>query len=215
MRNARLFLRYTRPVSSSVNGTRIKVGSTFGRGLSTSTPGGGDEGDTDKIVPIVTPNFDPLQRKYKFWNREEAKEPGKFAYLLGFSPESIVQEARILSLSDVNDDANKALHNSSGEGKYGLPEGSRLVGIGTTLEDFDAYRDSQPNVLFVSPSCPRAASVLPLVLAAFPSIQWVHVRSAGIDFVESDDFADIVTKRSIQVTNAKGQFSSSLAEVRT
>jgi phosphoglycerate dehydrogenase-like enzyme len=90
--------------------------------------------------------------------------------------------------------------------------GSSLLGVGTSLADFDKYRDAKPNVVFVSPSCPRAAEVLPMVLAAFPSIKWVHCRSAGIDFIESDQLAQITTAANVQVTNAKGQFSSSLAE---
>ena len=139
---------------------------------------------------------------------EEAKEPGKYTYLIEFSPESIVQEARILSLSDQNDGANQALHHGE------LPGGASLLGVGTTVLDLVAHRDKDPNVLFVSPSCPHAATVLPEVLEAIPSIKWVHVRSAGIDFVESDPFIDIVAERELQVTNAKGQFSSSLAEVR-
>ena len=36
--------------------------------------------------------------------------------------------------------------------------------------------------------------------------------TAGIDFIESDEFTDLTTANNVQVTNAKGQFSSSLAE---
>lgn len=149
---------------------------------------------------------DPAMRQYKFWNREDFSEKGKYSYLLEISPESIMQEAKILSLSDGVDSADKVLHEGS------LPLGSKLLGVGSTLADFDGLRDSNPNVLFVSPSCPRAATTLPLVLAAFPSIRWVHCRSAGIDFVESDELAEVTEANDIQVTNAKGQFSSSLAE---
>jgi len=155
---------------------------------------------------MTTPWADPAMRQYKFWNREEAGEKGKYSYLIDFSPESIQNEARILSLSDPEDPANEALH------KGELPLGASLVGIGTALADFDAYRDSKPNVLFVSPSCPRTATVLPLVLAAFPSIEWIHCRSAGIDFVESKEFTELTAAKDIYVSNAKGQFSSTLAE---
>lgn len=154
---------------------------------------------------LTTPWADPAMRQYKFWNRE-SKEQGKYSYLIEISPESMQKEAKILSLSTVDDEANQSLH------KGELPLGSSLLGIGTTLSDFDHLRSSKPNVLFVSPSCPRAATVLPLVLAAFPSIEWVHCRSAGIDFIDSEEFASITTAKSIPVTNAKGQFSSSLAE---
>lgn len=152
---------------------------------------------------------DPASRRYKFWNREEdAKAAGKYSFLIEMSPESIRKEARILSLSDPADAANTALHGATDADV--LPLGSTLVGVGTSVEDFDA--DCRPNVVFVSPSCPHAATVLPQILQRYAStIEWVHVRSAGIDFVESDELVDLTTDR-IQVTNAKGQFSSSLAE---
>ena len=130
------------------------------------------------------------------------------------SPESIQKEAKIMSLSSPSDSANEALHTGT------LPLGASLLSVGTTLpelQDDMAKRSSSsksqsPNVLFVSPSCPRAATMLPLVLAAYPSIEWVHCRSAGIDFVESDEFSQAAQARQLMVTNAKGQFSSSLAE---
>lgn len=152
---------------------------------------------------------DPAMRQYMFWNRETSREQGKYSYLIEFSPESVVNEARILSLSDKkSDSANQALH----EGP--LPAGASLLGIGTSVDDFIHLEQLNPNVLFVSPSCPHAATVLPAVLKAFPSIQWVHVRSAGIDFVESQDLIDLcnIQRPDLRVTNAKGQFSSSLAE---
>jgi hypothetical protein len=112
-------------------------------------------------------------RQYKFWNRENSTEKEKFKYLLEISPESMKKEARILSLCGPDDDANTPLHNGP------LPMGSKVLGIGESLNDFDAYRDAKPNVLFVSPSCPRAMVQVPLILAAFPTIEWLHVRSAG------------------------------------
>ena len=147
------------------------------------------------------------QRHNLFWNREEnSGEGGKYLSLVESSPDFIKQEARILSLSASQDDANSALHGGK------LPPGASLLAVGSSVEDFDSFQSSEPNVLFVSPSCPRAASVLPQVLKAFPSIQWVHCRSAGIDFVENEDFGKIASSRKMKVTNAKGQFSSSLAE---
>lgn len=165
-------------------------------------------------VVVTTPWADPAMRRYKFWNREDdSKKSGQYSYLLEISPESVKHEARIISLADMNnDDASSSLHDGTN-----LPLGSRLLKIGTTLNDFEHLQTSlkvqeQPNVIFVSPSCPKASIVLPAVLNMFPSIKWIHVRSAGIDFVESDEFAAITTKKQIMVTNAKGQFSSSLAE---
>lgn len=149
---------------------------------------------------------DPVARQYKFWNREaDAGSSGKYSFLIEMSPESIQQEAKIISLSEPDDPANESLHKGT------LPLGATLLGVGTALTDFENVKET-PNVLFVSPSCPRAAVMLPLVLAAYPSIRWVHCRSAGIDFVESDEFSATARDKEITVTNAKGQFSSSLAE---
>lgn len=47
------------------------------------------------------------------------------------------------------------------------------------------------------------------LLQALPSVEWIHTRSAGIDFVTSDELA---AASNVHVTNAKGQFSSTLAE---
>jgi len=151
---------------------------------------------------IQTPRADPLSKEYKYWNREESKH-GEYAYLLDMSPWSVKREARIVSLSDPNDSANDALH----KGK--LPYSSQLLGVGKTVDELKDLADKEPNVLFVSPSCPRACLVLPQVLEAFPTIEWVHVRSAGLDFLSPEE---LQSSSSIPFTNAKGAFSSSLAE---
>ena len=157
---------------------------------------------------VTTPWADPAMRQYKYWNREDdAVNANRYKDLLEFSPESIVKEAKILSLSALDDPANSALHST-----HGLPIGATLLGVGSELSDFEHVRTKNPNVLFVSPSCPRASVTVPLALAAFPSVEWIHVRSAGIDFVESTEFGALCASQGIVVTNAKGQFSSSLAE---
>jgi D-isomer specific 2-hydroxyacid dehydrogenase, catalytic domain len=179
---------------------------------------------------------DPVARQYKYWNPHDDSKKGQYSFLLEMSPESIVKEAKIISLSDPHDPANVALHqalsskdtgtNTTNSAPSLLPLGAQLLAIGTTVADIQAQLAStttrssssssvaqqQPNVLFVSPSCPSAAKVLPRVLEAFPSLEWIHVRSAGIDFVESDELAAWCTKYNVHMTNAKGQFSSSLAE---
>lgn len=150
--------------------------------------------------------WDPSLDEYKYWNREESKH-GEASYVLDMSPESIQKEARILCLASDDDDAISPLTDPASK----LPFGSRLLHIGTQPTDFpDSLADENPNVLFVSPSCPHARLQLPLILHKFPTIEWIHVRSAGIDFLESNELPG-VTKRRI-MTNAKGQFSSSLAE---
>lgn len=136
--------------------------------------------DDDKKVVGVTPTkpwADPAMRQYKYWNRENSGDKGKYSFLIEISPESVAREANIISLSSADDAANDSLHTGP------LPYGAKLLGVGTSLSDFEHLRNSDstntPNVLFLSPSCPHAATVLPLVLAAFPSIEWVHCRSAG------------------------------------
>jgi phosphoglycerate dehydrogenase-like enzyme len=179
------------------------------RGYRASTVVGMPDPDRTKTPELTSPWADPAMRQYKFWNRErDAKTGGRYSYLIEMSPESIVKEARILSLSASVDDASAAVNQGP------LPLGASLMGVGTELKDFSACQNaaSKPNVLFVSPSCPKAVEVLPEVLEAFPSIEWIHCRSAGIDFIVSDEFSELTKKTNIQVTNAKGQFSSSLAE---
>lgn len=131
------------------------------------------------------------------------------SYVLDMSPESIQKEARILCLAAEDDAANAPLTQGP------LPFGSKLLSTGITPESFDtsSIKEQNPNVLFVSPSCPHARNQLPKVLNLFPSIEWIHVRSAGIDFLESPDLPTALNARpNLVMTNAKGQFSSSLAE---
>jgi hypothetical protein len=171
---------------------------------------------------------DPISNQYKYWNPHNSKNHGQYSFLIDMSPESIVTEAKIISLSTTNDLANAALHSHNqqvGDTNHPpLPLGATLLSVGTTLEEIQSsmkHPSILPNVLFVSPSCPHAATILPQILNAYPSITWVHCRSAGIDFVESNELIQICTERNdaastgspvLHVTNAKGQFSSSLAE---
>lgn len=160
----------------------------------------------EKVTPETTHKWaDPLVREYRYWNREESTDKGRYSFLIEISPDSIQREARILSLATPEgDDANQALHQGP------LPVGAQLLGVGQTPADFEKHANAKPNILFVSPSCPNASKQVPAMLQAFPSIEWVHVRSAGIDFVVSDELSEFRDK--VQFTNAKGQFSSSLAE---
>jgi len=133
-----------------------------------------------------------------FWNREESQKSS-------FSG-PIVQSARILSLANPNDPNNEPLHTGQ------LPDRATLLAIGTSLEEFDIeqLKKDEPNVLFVSH--PKAREPLADLLRTFPSIQWVHTRSAGIDFCTSPALTEYYQKEKIMVTNAKGCFSSTLAE---
>lgn len=130
-----------------------------------------------------------------YWNRETGKPSSNIKG-------KIMREARILALCDPDDAYNEPLYGGT------LPDGAILLKIGTSLEDFDVQSivDQKPNVIFVSH--PKARDPLVQLLNKFPSVEWVHTRSAGIDFIASDGlFASPV-----QLTNAKGMFSSSLAE---
>lgn len=132
----------------------------------------------------------------KYWDKASRSKRGIA------TDRTVVKNARIISLSDPNDDANKALH--SGE----LPDGARLLAVGTSFEEFDLdlLKKEEPNVIFVSH--PKARNNLAKLLDELPSLEWVHTRSAGIDFV----FSPTLCSSSVQMTNAKGQFSSTLAE---
>ena len=76
----------------------------------------------------------------KYWNRETSA-PREYP-----TSAPIVEEARIVSLSDVNDDANDVLN------KGILPEGASLVAVGGCMNDFnlDELKMVEPNVIFVS-----------------------------------------------------------------
>lgn len=137
--------------------------------------------------------------KPNYWNRETSQPTSQHEG-------AITKEARILALCDPNDAYNKPLYNGP------LPDGSKLLAIGSTLADFDneSIIDQNPNVIFVSH--PKAREPLVELLDKFPSVEWVHTRSAGIDFISSQNLFYKLNAADIQLTNAKGMFSSTLAE---
>jgi hypothetical protein len=170
--------RLARPLLSLATKSRSGA-AVFSASFHSSVSLRNDDDKKGGVTPTREPTkewADPAMRQYKYWNREDSGEKGKYSYLIEMSPESVACEANIISLSSADDEANESLHTGT------LPYGANLLGVGTSLSDFEHLRDNdstKPNVLFMSPSCPRAATVLPLVLAAFPSIKWVHCRSAG------------------------------------
>jgi len=180
--------------------------------------------------PLVTEkHVDNDIEHSKYWNREiHSKKDGPDSTRLIVSPKNIMRNARIISLSDPNDDANLLLRDPKN-----LPFGATLLAEGTSIGDFShlfisrndtngtdndndgkdikgvgSKSSSSPNVLFVCASFLRVREVMSKVLQTFPSIEWVHCRSAGIDFINFESLASMP----LQVTNAKGHFSSSLAE---
>jgi len=130
-----------------------------------------------------------------YWNRETSQPTSGFEG-------AITNEARILALCDPSDAYNKPLYDGP------LPEGCKLLAVGSTLNDFDqdSIIDQDPNVIFVSH--PNARGPLVELLYKFPSVEWIHTRSAGVDFIASDG----LFSSPVQLTNAKGMFSSTLAE---
>ncbi|CAB9503572.1 Glyoxylate/hydroxypyruvate reductase [Seminavis robusta] len=136
------------------------------------------------------------------WNRELSK-PQDFDVTA-----PIIREARILSLTDPHDTANDPVNDAAKDPSL-LPEGASLLAIGTCLEEFDmdTLKPQEPNVIFVSH--PLAREPLAQLLQELPSIEWIHARSAGIDFVASPTLA---SSTEVIMSNAKGTFSSTLAE---
>lgn len=134
-------------------------------------------------------------RMMSYWNRETSQPTSTFEG-------AITKEARILALCDPSDAYNKPLYDGP------LPEGSKLLAVGSTLADFDpeSIIDQDPNVIFVSH--PNARGPLVELLNKFPSVEWIHTRSAGVDFIASDG----LFSSNVKLTNAKGMFSSTLAE---
>jgi phosphoglycerate dehydrogenase-like enzyme len=123
----------------------------------------------------------------------------------------VVRAARILSLSDPGDRANAPLHTDP------LPDGATLEAVmiaaggggGTTNGpgEIPAEVLERCNVLFVSH--PAARDTLAELLPRMPRLEWIHSRSAGIDFITSDRLSQW---KGGTITNAKGMFSSTLSE---
>jgi len=143
----------------------------------------------------------------QYWNRETSK-PGQY---LVSSP--IIKEAKIICLSDPNDGSNSMIYSYDAEqGKCVsspcLPQGVEVIAVGTQIDDFDVekLKGEKPNVIFCSHA--KAREPLAKLINQIPSIEWIHSRSAGIDYVTSPTLSN---SKAI-MTNAKGSFSSTLAE---
>ncbi|GKY92559.1 hypothetical protein MPSEU_000226100 [Mayamaea pseudoterrestris] len=120
---------------------------------------------------------------------------------------SVVKQCRLIALVDPNDPANAPLLDNADK----IPD-LQLLAAGSSLDDFrlDSLQDA--NAIFVSSS--NAREPLAQLLQAIPSIEWIHTRSAGIDHVVSKTLSDIFTSKQgrLSMTNARGLFSSTLAE---
>lgn len=114
----------------------------------------------------------------------------------------VVQRCKLIALVDPDDDANSFLFQND------IPH-LDIVAVGNSMDQFDLERlaQQQVNAIFVSASNAREP-LATLIDELSSSIQWIHTRSAGIDFVTSPS----LSRFSGTVTNAKGLFSSTLAE---
>jgi phosphoglycerate dehydrogenase-like enzyme len=135
----------------------------------------------------------------RFWNREE------FAQRSYKEDSPIVNEARIISLSSPGDPSNAPIHEA-------LPDGAKIVAEGSKMSDFDFDHLSslEPNVIFLSAPCPDTLAGL-IEKFGPTSLKWIHARSAGLDAFMSDAFRS-VPSMGVFTSNAKGSFSSTLAE---
>jgi phosphoglycerate dehydrogenase-like enzyme len=137
-----------------------------------------------------------------YWNREMSTKSS-------FDSSSpITQEARIIVITDPNDDANERLISSTDSS---LPEGATVVAFGCLPTDFhiESLKSLKPNVIYTSAFNPRETLAF-LLEELKDDIAWIHSRSAGIDHVMSPTLANAGDK--VVMTNAKGCYSSTLAE---
>ena len=143
------------------------------------------------------------------------------------------KNARILSLSPKNDPNNLPLENDTDRNEllapfFELNKGAaantnanaavELVAVGSTVDELDMeyIKKEKVNVLFVSPGT-SSATLATVMIQLQDSLEWIHSRSAGIDVLLSDPrvveaYNNNNNSRNIIMTNAKGTFSSTLAE---
>jgi hypothetical protein len=144
-----------------------------------------------------------------FWN----KETNTFR---NYDDIPITQTAKIVSISHPNDPDNELLHNTTASRP--LPLGCELVQMVSSVKDIDIEQLRDVNVIFCS-FMKNAREPLAYLVENLPNLQWIHCRQTGVDFLHSES----LTKWGQQqhrndrsngriMTNAKGQFSSTLAE---
>ena len=92
-----------------------------------------------------------------------------------------------------------------------LPSNAVVISKGINSNELKAYSSDFSScecLLVVSGTGP----VLAQVLNDMPKLKWIHGIFAGLDHMKSTEFNSCSSSRGIVVTNAKGVFSSSLAE---
>eukprot|EP00605_Chrysophyceae_sp_TOSAG23-4_P001516 GSChrysophyteH1.ASY1.ANO1.1663.1 assembled CDS len=90
-----------------------------------------------------------------------------------------------------------------------LPVGAEVVAVGKNLDDWISQQTNfqDANILFVASA---NGEILSDVLKALPKLEWIQGIFAGLDHLKCDEFTN--NRGKYIVTNAKGVFSSSLAE---
>jgi phosphoglycerate dehydrogenase-like enzyme len=136
------------------------------------------------------------------WNRENTKAKDYDRDL------PITNPALILVLGRRDDESNSRMFDESQ-----WPANTSVVGAGICREDFDweALRQNPPTVVLVAAKGESVRELLAELLTSqefASSIRWVHSRMAGIENCTSDALAI----SSVTMTNARGHFSSTLAE---
>jgi hypothetical protein len=161
----------------------ILIATTFVRSISSGRVNYSKVSKLTNYPPRTHSNF-PLSLARQFhasthhadmyWNRETSQRTNSFEG-------ELIREARIIALSDPDDAYNEPLYNGP------LPNGSKLLAVGASVADFDKDEiiAQEPNVMFVSH--PGSREPLIQLLEKFPSVEWVHTRSAGIDFIASGE----------------------------
>jgi phosphoglycerate dehydrogenase-like enzyme len=139
----------------------------------------------------------------QYWNREEFAADERRSFQKQNVDKPVVKEARIVSLANRDDASNTPLEK--------LPRGAEILAVGSTMEELnvDLLQEKKANVIYVSPG-PSKETLAELIEALDSSLEWIHCRSAGIDAIYTPTLAN--SRPSVPLTNAKGAFSSTLAE---
>eukprot|EP00611_Tribonema_gayanum_P023739 TRINITY_DN5064_c0_g1_i1.p1 TRINITY_DN5064_c0_g1~~TRINITY_DN5064_c0_g1_i1.p1 ORF type:complete len:374 (+),score=133.13 TRINITY_DN5064_c0_g1_i1:131-1123(+) len=90
-----------------------------------------------------------------------------------------------------------------------LPDGAEVVIVGATEEEFagDAAKDALASCTVLL-NCIGGRALISSLWPRMPNLKWMHSRFAGVDHVL---FPELVASR-VPLTNARGLFSSALAE---
>ncbi|BDA42800.1 D-3-phosphoglycerate dehydrogenase [Coccomyxa sp. Obi] len=91
----------------------------------------------------------------------------------------------------------------------GLPADATIVGTGRTFEDLSSLSDSEWQSVNVLLNCGAPVKRnLETLWPHLPNLQWLHSTAAGVEHILFPDLVD----GPVVLTNAKGNFSHSLAE---